>query len=290
MVGRRKSTGRAAAGLALAALALGTVAGQAEPARAAATPKTAPASSTLRLVASDEFGGAAGAGVNWFVWNVLEGAGGWGNGELQSYTGRAANLAMDGKGSLRIVARREPYTGRDGIRAPWTSARILSKVPVQYGRIEARMWLPAGTGLWPALWTVGADIATKGWPACGEIDIAESVNSLSAVSGTLHGPSSVAPYRWQLTGATRPAGGIGNAWHTYAIDWRPGSVTWLLDGVPYRSISRADLPRGATWVFDKQHLVQLDLAVGGTWPGPPDATTPSVATMLVDYVRVYALP
>ena len=288
MVGFTKC--RAAAGLVLAALAVGTLSGEAAPARAAVTPSSAPASSTLKLVASDEFNGAAGAGVNWFAWNALEGAGGWGNAELQSYTSRASNLSMDGRGSLRIVARRETYTGRDGITAPWTSARILSKVPVQYGRIEARMWLPAGQGLWPALWTVGTDITSKGWPACGEIDIAESVNSLSAVSGTLHGPSSVAPYRWQLTGSTKPAGGIGNAWHTFAVDWRPGLVTWLYDGVPYRSIARADLPAGATWAFDKQHYVQLDLAVGGTWPGPPDATTPSTATMLVDYVRVYALP
>lgn len=244
-------------------------------------------SSALHLVGSDEFSWPAGTRPNATLWAYNTGGHGWGNNELQQYTSRTSNVSHDGAGHLRIIARKETYRGSDGITRQYTSAKLTTRVAVQYGRIEARIKVPTGKGLWPAFWTVGQDIYQKGWPYSGEIDILESVNDMSFVSGNLHGKNGNG--RWQMGGSVKPVGGIGDAWHTYAIDWRPGSITWYLDGVAYKTVKKSEIPSGADWPFQKPHVLQLNLAVGGDWPGSPDTTTVFPAVMLVDYVRVYAL-
>lgn len=136
------------------------------------------------LLAADEFDGPAGSAPNSAVWRYDLGAGGWGNGELQTYTDSRRNAALDGAGNLVITARREA----DG---SFTSARLKTEgtSTAQYGRIEARIRIPRGQGIWPALWMLGADIGSVGWPACGEIDVMENVGyEPTVVHGTVHGP------------------------------------------------------------------------------------------------------
>ncbi|SOD71573.1 beta-glucanase (GH16 family) [Jatrophihabitans sp. GAS493] len=241
-----------------------------------------------KLVVSDEFSGTAGTAPSSYIWQAIQGGGGWGNNELETYTNRASNVSLDGKGDVAITARKETYTGKDGITRNYTSARLLSNVSVKYGYIEARMFVPQGQGLWPAFWTLGSDIYPKGYPYSGEIDIMEALNKMPTVFGTLHGPDSVHQSVYGVGPKTSPAGGLAGAWHTYGIDWTSTAITWFIDGKSYGSITKATMPAGAVWEFDKPHLMQLNLAVGGNWPGSPDATTPAVSTMLVDYVRVYS--
>lgn len=241
------------------------------------------------LLFSEEFDGPAGSLPNQSHWVAETGGNGWGNSELETYTSRVSNAALDGRGHLAITARREVHTGFDGITRGYTSARLHNSQPFQYGYLEARIFLPAGRGLWPAFWTVGAD-SLKGvaWPACGEIDVMEAVNGMPKVVGTIHGPSTSGTGSYQISGSKMPAASLAGAWHTYAIDWTSSSITWFLDGVAYFTSRKADLPAGDRWEFDKPHIMRLNLAVGGLWPGSPDAATIFPATMLVDYIRRYS--
>lgn len=243
------------------------------------------------LVASDEFDGDEGSLPDRSVWRALEGGNGWGNDELQSYTSRSQNASLDGRGHLRIVARKERYTGGDGITRDYTSARLVSVAGFTYGRLEARIRVPVGQGLWPAFWTVGQDIYEVGWPRSGEIDVMEAVNEMTVVSGSLHAADAAADAdgRWTNSASTRPKGGVGNSWHVYAIEWRKGSVEWFLDGRRFARMTDASVAAGEDWPFDKAHLVQLNLAVGGEMPGAPSPSTEFPAVMLVDYVRVFSL-
>ncbi|SDI78160.1 Glycosyl hydrolases family 16 [Frankineae bacterium MT45] len=235
---------------------------------------------------SEEFNGPAGSQPSSKLW-LIDTGGGWGNGELESYTARTSNVSENGKGQLVLTARRETYTGADGITSKWTSGRITSLQPIKYGAVIARIKLPKGQGLWPAFWTVGTDIVTKGWPRSGEIDIMEALNKMPTVFGTLHGPTTNGK-AYGIGTKTSPAEGVGSGWHTYGINWSPLGINWYLDGHRYGRITKASLPATDQWEFDKPHVVQLNLAVGGVWPGPPNATTPAVSTMLVDYVRYYS--
>jgi beta-glucanase (GH16 family) len=234
------------------------------------------------LLAADEFDGAAGSAPNPGIWRFDTGAGGWGNAELQTYTDSRRNSALDGAGNLVITARREA----DGT---YTSARLKTEgtFTAQYGRIEARIRIPRGQGIWPAFWMLGADIGQVGWPACGEIDVMENVGyEPGAVHGTVHGPG-YSGAQGMSAAATLPNGAAwADAYHVFGVDWRPGSVTWLVDGVAQRTVTRADVGT-SPWVFDKPFFVLLNVAVGGTWPGSPDATTRFPQQMLVDWVRVW---
>ncbi len=161
---------------------------------------------------------------------------------------------------------------------------------IKYGYLEARIYLPAGHGLWPAFWTIGSDVATgTSWPTTGEIDVMESANKMASMFGAIHGPvaQTGSPYVAYTPGAPVP-GTLAGAWHIYAMNWTPSAITWYLDGVAYGTITKSSLPAGDVWEFDKPHLIQLNLAVGGDTPGSPDATTVFPATMLVDYVRYYS--
>jgi len=243
------------------------------------------------LAWSDEFTGAAGAAVDTTRWVADTGGQGWGNQERQYYTPGPENASLDGGGNLVITAR----TSTDSSRRCWygvcgyTSARLKTKgrFETAYGRFEARLRVPRGQGIWPAFWMLGANIDQVGWPQSGEIDVMENIGrEPNIVHGTVHGPG--------YSGAN----GIGGAYtlttaefaddfHVFTVEWTPGQIRWLIDGTEYRRLTPAGIPSGATWVFDHPFFMLLNVAVGGAWPGDPDATTPLPQQMVVDYVRVY---
>lgn len=208
--------------------------------------------------------------------------------ELQTYTDSPSNVSFDGHGDLAIVARRQTATGPDGQLRNYTSARLETQglFSTQYGLIEARMKIPAGTGLWSAFWMLGDDISAVGYPGSGEIDVMETLGRTPfTVRGTLHGPDGQSSYsRGQDSGSPRS---LATGFHIYGVSWSHNSITWLLDGIPYATTTSANLSTGQTWVFNHPFHLLLNLAVGGDWPGPPNSSTPFPATLLVDWVRVY---
>lgn len=278
--------------LAIALTACGGGSGSATAAPAPATPAPAP-SSAWTLVWSDEFDGAAGTVPNVANWNYDLGnkeADGWGNHEFQYYTSNARNAQMDGAGMLVITAEKAANPGPcwNGVPCNYTSARIHSsnKVSFTYGKVEARMKLPSGQGIWPAFWALGADLATAGWPKSGEIDIMEFVGKTpNTTYGTLHGPGYSGA---QSIGKPREFGGpVATDFHTYTVIKRPNEIIWQVDGVEFHRMTPASLPAGGTWVFEKPYFVIFNLAIGGDWPGAPDATTVLPVQMKVDWVRIY---
>jgi len=244
---------------------------------------------TWELVWSDEFEGEAGTPPNKEFWAFDIGGSGWGNNELQYYTDDIENAALDGEGSLAIVAREE---NPNNYRCPivpckYTSARLITqkKVTVLYGRIEARIKIPRGQGIWPAFWMLGADITKTPWPKCGEIDIMENIGSEpKVIHQTVHGPGYSGANG--VTNSYRLETDFADDFHVYAVDWQPDSLRWYIDGVLVRTVTPDDL-RGNAWVFDHEFFLLLNVAVGGNWPGKPDKTTIFPQTMLIDYVRVY---
>ncbi|WP_017591361.1 glycoside hydrolase family 16 protein [Nocardiopsis potens] len=271
----------AASAVAASALAaLGFAAPQAAPARPA---EPAGDAAPGALVWSDEFDGAAGSAPDPANWNHELGDHGWGNGELQDYTGSRENSALDGAGNLVITARREADGG-------YTSARMTTKDKFEqaYGRFEARIRIPRGQGIWPAFWMLGGDFPETPWPDSGEIDVMENVgHEQSTVHGTVHGPGYSGG---EGIGGSYPhptGGAFADDFHVYAVDWAPDSITWSVDGVAYQTVTPADLG-GDRWVFDHPFFMILNVAVGGQWPGYPDGTTEFPQRMTVDYVRVYA--
>jgi beta-glucanase (GH16 family) len=262
--------------------------GSSEP--ASAIPNPTPAAWTL--VWSDEFDGAAGASVDRSRWTFDVGGGGWGNEELETYTDRTANASLDGNGNLVIVANRETFTGRDGVQRLYTSARLKTQglFAHGYGRFEGRLQIPYGQGVWPAFWLLGADISTVGWPACGEIDIMENIGrEPTTVHGSLHAPQGASGHGSTTGSFTLPAGQrFADDFHVFAVEWEPNQVRFYADGNLYATRTPADLPAGTRWVFDHPFFVILNVAVGGRWPGSPDATTTFPQRMRVDYVRVYS--
>jgi beta-glucanase (GH16 family) len=195
-------------------------------------------------------------------------------------------------GYLHIVAQ-QPSAG------VYTSARMKTQglFSVQYGRLEAKIWVPEAQGFWPAFWTLGNDINTNPWPACGEQDIMERVNAALNPDwneGSVHGTG--------FTGSTGlgtvynfPAGQTAAGWHTYGMIWKPGSVAYYVDTpsspyVTYTNPASLTGLAGAVWPFDSGNsaFIILNFAVGGDWPGNPNASTVFPASLLVDYVRVYA--
>jgi beta-glucanase (GH16 family) len=240
------------------------------------------------LVWSDEFDGREKT-VDVSKWVIETGGGGFGNEELEYYTARPQNVQIR-KGKLVITALKEKYTGPDGVTREYTSARMktLGKFSRAYGRFEARIKIPRGQGLWPAFWMMGDDIDKVGWPDDGEIDIMENIGKEpSTVHGTIHGPG--------YSGAD----GIGDAYslprnrrfadgfHLFAVEWEPEVIRFYTDGHLYATRTPRDLPAGKKWVFNHPFFIILNVAVGGNWPGNPDASTVFPQTMLVDFVRVY---
>lgn len=224
-------------------------------------------------------------------WNYDVGGWGWGNSELQYYTeGRLENARVEG-GNLIIEAHKEEnYQGSGN---DYTSARLLTKGKHDwtYGRFEARIKVPVGeAGLWPAFWMLGSDIDSVGWPNCGEIDIMEYVSKWpDEILGTIHGPG----YNGGASfgGFYNFGEPVANNWHVFAVEWKPELIRWYVDGILYHTAVPEDIEgTGRTpndWVFDHEHFIILNLAIGGTFGGALDPALTFPAQLLVDYVRVY---
>lgn len=255
----------------------------------AATPETAVAKgSQWKLTWSDEFSGPNNSLPDTAKWSIEVGAH-WSNHELQAYTNRPQNIHLE-NGNLVITATKEDYAGADGVSRSFTSARINThgKFTQKYGRFEARIKLPQGQGMWPAFWLLGDDEKVSGWPKCGEIDIMELIGrEMSNVYGTLHGPgysgASSIGAKTTLPGEHK----FSDDFHVFAVEWEPTAIRFYVDGHLYETRTPADVPAGTKWVFDHPFFIIVNLAVGGDWPGNPDATTQFPQSMLVDYVRVY---
>ncbi|MFF5454434.1 discoidin domain-containing protein [Streptomyces sp. NPDC012950] len=250
-----------------------------------------------RLVWSDEFDGTAGAEPDPAKWRADPGTGQ--NGELQYYTDHD-NASLDGTGHLVLEARKQATPGKGCPPDPltgsttcqYTSARMNTGATFQftYGRVEARVKVPKGNGLWPAFWMMGADFLTgRPWPYNGEIDILEVLGKDVKTSySTVHAPAYNggggigAPYRLPQDAD------FSDDFHTWAADWTSKGIVYSLDGRTVLTLDKEQVERTrGPWIFDHPHYMILNLAVGGDWPGPTDASTPFPSKMLVDYVRVY---
>jgi len=254
-------------------------------------PTTVPAGT---LVWSDEFTNTTGSNAqpNPAVWtfNVGDYYCGW-DSSASPCDPANPNAYVGTDGYLHIVAE-QPSPGVYTSARPWTQGLFS----VLYGRVEARIMVPESQGMWPAFWTMGNDVVTDQWPACGESDIEERVDAATNPDwnqGTIHGTGFATPGLG--TKYYFPSGQTAAGWHTYGMIWQPGSIEYYIDNPSniYATYTPASLNSisGSEWPFDSgngQYLI-FDLAVGGTWPGPPASTTPFPSEMLVDYVRVYAL-
>jgi beta-glucanase (GH16 family) len=238
------------------------------------------------LVWSDEFNGPQGTQPDSTKW-TMEVNGNPANGELEYYTDRPSNLAMDGTGNLLITALQESYMGSN-----YTSGRIntAGKFEQMYGRFEARMKLPVGQGLWPAFWMLGNNESQAPWPACGEIDIMENVGRDPTNSnGLLHGPgysgSNHLGTQYML------AGGFSSDFHVFAVEWEQNAFRFYVDDNLYETITPADLSArdpSLVWVFDHPFFIIVNVAVGGGYPGNPDNSTTFPQMLTLDYVRAYS--
>jgi beta-glucanase (GH16 family) len=260
---------------------------------ASSQPRPSAASSASKsdwvLTWSDEFNGADGSAPDPAKWDIQSGGSGWGNGELQYYTPRRQNVRLE-DGNLVIQAVREKFIGADGIESSYTSGRIQTrgKFSQKYGRFEARIKVPYGQGIWPAFWLLGDDFSTDGWPVCGEIDIMENVGSESStIHSTLHGLG-YSGANALTSSFTFPKGRLSDDFHVFAVEWEPQAIHFYADDHLYATRTPADLPSGKRWAFDHPFFVILDLAVGGSFPSNPDASTIFPQKMVVDYVRVYS--
>ncbi|MDQ3004909.1 MAG: glycoside hydrolase family 16 protein [Chloroflexota bacterium] len=219
-------------------------------------------------------------------WTFDIGGNGWGNQEWEVYTDRPENVRIE-NGMLVIEAREEEatFSGR-----PYSSARIKTQGlhAWQYGRIEARIKLPYGQGIWPAFWMLGENISTKGWPGSGEIDILEFIGrEPDHIHATVHAPG-YSGGDGVGSNITVSADSLKNDFHIYAIEWKENEIRWLFDEQEFFKLTPADVPD--QWIFDHPFFIILNLAVGGRWPGYPDKTTVFSQFLYVDYVRVYQKP
>ncbi len=253
---------------------------------------SAAAAQSWSLVWEDNFDGFALDTTKWeymYGDGSLYGLSGWGNNEWQYYTDSTNNVRVVG-GNLQITARRENFMG-----AQYTSGRIrtLNKADFQYGRFEMRAILPDAQGVWPAFWMLPTNSPYGGWAASGEIDIMESTNAADRVHGTLHFGNNW-PNNASTGGSTTMGGTDFSAgYHVYALEWEPTEMRWYVDGTLYSTktsnqwYSNAPAAAGNSLApFDNPFHMLLNVAVGGNWPGSPDASDYPV-TMTVDYVRVF---
>jgi beta-glucanase (GH16 family) len=246
-------------------------------------------SSQWKLTWSDEFNAPNGSSPDPAKWNIVTGGGGFGNGELETYTARPANIQQR-DGNLVITAQKEDLTGPDGIPRHYTSARIntLDHFAQKYGRFEARIQLPIGKAIWPAFWLLGDNPEKAEWPDYGEIDILEAIGAPDIIYSTIHGPG-YSGRQGITTKFPLPAGeSVNTGFHLYAVEWTPNDIKFFFDDHLIAHRTPDDLPAFTTWVFDHPFYIILNLAVGGFWPGKPDNTTVFPQQMLVDYVRVYS--
>lgn len=230
---------------------------------------------TFELVWSDEFNGTGAPDSDKWIYEL----GYQRNNELQYYTNSTDNTRQI-DGNLEIVLREEAMEGYD-----YTSGSITTETKADwvYGKIEGRFKVPASQGLWAIFWTMGTDIRSVGWPSCGEIDILEHINNETIQHANAHWSDENGDY-------TSQSGQIENIdvtqWHTYSIVWDPSNITYYIDDIQYHQVSILDGVNG-TEEFHAPQYILINLCIGGTWPGDPDATTVLPATLYCDYIRVY---
>ncbi len=243
---------------------------------------------------SDEFTGPARSGIETTKWRFDTADGcaqsncGWGNNEKEYYSASSDNITLNGQGQLQIVARVAPgglacYYGP----CRYTSAKITThgKICVSPGRVEARITLAPGQGLWPAIWLLGKNIETLGWPAGGELDIMENHGSdITTTSSAVHGPgySGNTPFAHAL-----PPGSLDSGFHRFAIEWDSLHIRFFVDDAVHYVVSKTDVQQHGNWVYDQPFFLILNLAIGGHFDGDPQSDAIFPATMQVDYVRVF---
>lgn len=234
------------------------------------------------LIWQEEFNAAS---INTSIWNFETGGGGWGNNELQYY--RSENTEVTG-GNLVITAREENFGGRS-----YTSSRLTTenKFDFQYGRVDVRAKLPEGQGLWPALWMLGSNFRSAGWPACGEIDIMEMIGGNgreNTVHGTLHwqDPNGDPNNNNRATfgESYTQSSSFSDDFHVFSIVWKESTIEWLVDNNSFHVQSISDPNKSE---FQNSFFFIVNVAVGGNWPGSPNASTEFPQQMMVDYIRVY---
>ena len=233
----------------------------------------------MTMVWNDEFDGST-LSADW-TYDIGTGSGGWGNNELQYYTNQ--NTQVSG-GLLQITAKSESFGGQD-----YTSSRIKTQglKSWKYGRIDVRAALPYGKGMWPAIWMLGDNITSQGWPACGEIDIMELVGGAGANDRTVYGTA-----HWSDNGSHAQCGNskalasgkFADEFHVFSIVWTANSIQWLVDDVVYNTL---DVTPAQLSEFQENFFLIMNVAVGGNWPGNPDTSTIFPQTMYVDYVRIF---
>ena len=249
------------------------------------------------LVWSDEFAGDSGSSVDTTKWRPDTADGcqlgicGWGNQEKQFYTASPDNIALDGRGHLTITARVAP-AGRTCYYGPcrYTSGKITTrgKFHAAPGRVEARIRLPTGQGLWPAFWMLGSGWPSTPWPACGELDIMEHKGSQPTItSSAIHGPgySGATPFAHAWISAQGP---YFENFHVFGVEWDRGEIRFFVDSTLHYRVRRIDVENHGGWVFDQPFFPILNLAVGGHFDGDPQSDAILPASMLIDYVRIYA--
>lgn len=287
---------------------------------------TTPAGS---LVWQETFTGAAGSSVNSSIWTPVTGAGTYGTGEIENNTSNAANLQEDGNGNLLITATCVANTNpgcestSQQMGQTWTSARIWTenKATFEYGQLEARIWMPAGSFNWPAFWMMGQNFSSgqvnTGWPYCGELDIAEGLQGNTQDQATIHSNINGTSTDWgEGSGLTQVAPITGTAmtsgWHTYGILWQPNSISFTLDGKVWANdtynptttdVTQTELTStgsttsvtygpgtpissiGGNWPFNQPFFIIMNDAVGGV--SSPVAPNGSTASMKVNWIKYY---
>lgn len=226
------------------------------------------------LTWSDEFSNGP---LNTATWNYELGATGWGNNELQNYTNSTENVHIE-NGYLHISALNPSGN-------TYTSGRITTKdkKAFTYGRMEIRAKLPEGKGIWPALWMLGSNFSSMGWPGCGEIDIMELLGDSPSVShGALHWESG--GHASRTNHFTLEGDKFSSTFHKFSLKWTPNKLIWLVDNRVFFILNRSEI---SGFPFDLPQFFIFNVAVGGNWPGYPDQTTMFPQHMIVDYVRVY---
>lgn len=200
---------------------------------------------------------------------------GWGNNEAQYYTNRTQNAVVS-NGTLKINLIKEASQGYN-----YTSARLLSKgkYSMKYGKVEIRAKIPSGGGTWPALWMLGDNIDSVGWPACGEIDIMEHVgNQLNRIFGTLHYPGRSGG---NADGASVMISNATTEFHIYSMEWNASTIKIYVDNQLFFTYNNS-----ANSPFNQNFFFIMNVAMGGNFGGTMDPNVTN-ATMEVDYIRVY---
>lgn len=231
------------------------------------------------LVWSDEFNTDGAPDAAKWNYDIGNGNNGWGNSELEYYTNRSSNVVVS-NGVLKITAKKETYNGFE-----YTSARLKTqgKFDFKYGKVVVSAKLPEGVGTWPAIWMLGSNIVSVGWPASGEIDIMEHVGKDPGnIHGSIHTPSS---YGATVNTGQKYIADYATAFHEYSVEWDADKIMFLIDGIDFYTY-KPGIKNSSTWPFDANQFIILNVAMGGNFGGSVDSNF-SQSTMEIDYVRVY---